>query len=567
MLKSLLIKNFAIIRELFIEFDPTLNILIGETGAGKSIIIDSLSILLGDRASTSFIRQGEKRSIIEGIFLLPDDHPIINILQELEIEIFPELIIRREITTNNVSRNFVNDTPIPLNNLKKIGEMLVDFHGQYEHQSLLLPENHIAILDAYANNFIELQNYQEHYRKLKELVKRYNDLIKQEIDFEAKQKQKQEQLEEIKKVNPLQDEDVILENELRKLENSEAIFSNLKEIGDILFREENSLYEQFVQIDKKLQNLVKFDKSFEVYSGEINNTIPVVKEIINFTNDYIQNFIFDPKRIEEINQRLFELQNFKRKYGSIDDSLKLKIELEQELSESNSYKNLLDNLGAEIGSIRIELGKIAKTLSSKRSKASKVFKKDIESILKELGFNHIEFENNIEQIESDKNDELRLEIDGKYYKTFIDGIDNVEFYISTNKGETPKPLRKIASGGEMSRIMLALKRMGADNRNMPILVFDEIDAGVSGKIAEKVGKQMSKLSEKHQIIAITHSPQIAAKGKKVIYIDKTVQGDRTEAIAKELNESEMIYEIAKLLSGEKITESAIATAKELRLTL
>ena len=567
MLKSLLIKNFAIIRELFIEFDPTLNILIGETGAGKSIIIDSLSILLGDRASTSFIRQGEKRSIIEGIFLLPDDHPIINILQELEIEIFPELIIRREITTNNVSRNFVNDTPIPLNNLKKIGEMLVDFHGQYEHQSLLLPENHIAILDAYANNFIELQNYQEHYRKLKELVKRYNDLIKQEIDFEAKQKQKQEQLEEINKVNPLQDEDVILENELRKLENSEAIFSNLKEIGDILFREENSLYEQFVQIDKKLQNLVKFDKSFEVYSGEINNTIPVVKEIINFTNDYIQNFIFDPKRIEEINQRLFELQNFKRKYGSIDESLKLKIELEQELSESNSYKNLLENLEAEIGSIRIELGKIAKTLSSKRSKASKVFKKDIESILKELGFNHIEFENKIEQIESDKNDELRLEIDGKYYKTFIDGIDNVEFYISTNKGETPKPLRKIASGGEMSRIMLALKRMGADNRNMPILVFDEIDAGVSGKIAEKVGKQMSKLSEKHQIIAITHSPQIAAKGKKVIYIDKTVQGDRTEAIAKELNESEMIYEIAKLLSGEKITESAIATAKELRLTL
>ncbi|MEN6511746.1 MAG: DNA repair protein RecN [Chloroherpetonaceae bacterium] len=567
MLKSLLIKNFAIIRELFIEFDPTLNILIGETGAGKSIIIDSLSILLGDRASASFIRQGEKRSIIEGIFLLPDDHPIINILQELEIEIFPELIIRREITTNNVSRNFVNDTPIPLTNLKKIGEMLVDFHGQYEHQSLLLPENHIAILDAYANNFIELQNYQEHYRKLKELVKRYNDLIKQEIDFEAKQKQKQEQLEEINKVNPLQDEDVILENELRKLENSEAIFSNLKEIGDILFREENSLYEQFVQIDKKLQNLVKFDKSFEVYSEEINNTIPVVKEIINFTNDYIQNFIFDPKRIEEINQRLFELQNFKRKYGSIDESLKLKIELEQELSESNSYKNLLENLGAEIGSIRIELGKIAKTLSSKRSKASKVFKKDIESILKELGFNHIEFENKIEQIESDKNDELSLEIDGKYYKTFIDGIDNVEFYISTNKGETPKPLRKIASGGEMSRIMLALKRMGADNRNMPILVFDEIDAGVSGKIAEKVGKQMSKLSEKHQIIAITHSPQIAAKGKKVIYIDKTVQGDRTEAIAKELNESEMIYEIAKLLSGEKITESAIATAKELRLTL
>ncbi len=567
MLKSLLIKNFAIIRELFIEFDPTLNILIGETGAGKSIIIDSLSILLGDRASATFIRQGEKRSIIEGIFLLPDDHPIINILQELEIDVFPELIIRREITTNNVSRNFVNDTPIPLINLKKIGEMLVDFHGQYEHQSLLLPENHIAILDAYANNFLELQNYQEHYRKLKEFVKRYDDLIKQEIDFEAKQKQKQEQLEEIKKVNPLQDEDMILENELRKSENSEAIFSNLKEIGDILFREENSLYEQFVQIDKKLQNLVKFDKSFEVYSEEINNTIPVVKEIINFTNDYIQNFIFDPKRIEEINQRLFELQNFKRKYGSIDESLKLKIALEQELSESNSYKNLLENLSAEIGSIRIELGKIAKTLSSKRSKASKVFKKDIESILKELGFNHIEFENKIEQVESDKNDELALEIDGKYHKTFIDGIDNVEFYISTNKGETPKPLRKIASGGEMSRIMLALKRMGADNRNMPILVFDEIDAGVSGKIAEKVGKQMSKLSEKHQIIAITHSPQIAAKGKKVIYIDKTVQGDRTEAIAKELNESEMIYEIAKLLSGEKITESAIATAKELRLTL
>jgi len=565
MLKSLSIKNFAIIKEVFIEFDPTLNIIIGETGAGKSIIIDSLSILLGDRASTSYIRQGENRAIIEGVFILQEDNPIFDILKELDIEIYPELIIRREISSNNISRNFINDSPVQLSILKRIGDMLVDFHGQYEHQSLLLPENHINILNAYANVSEELQLYQTNYKELKGILKEYNALINQELELEAIQKLKQEQLSEIIKVNPAKDEDILLENELRKLENSEAIFSNLKEIDDILFREENSLYEQFIQVEKRLQNLAKIDKNFEVYSNEINQIIPTIKEVINFTNDYIQNFTYDPNRIEEINERLYELQNFKRKYGTIDEALELKEKLEQELLESNSYKNVLIDIENRIKNLKDELSKIAKVLSQKREEASINFKKQIEALLKEIGFNHIEFENRIEKQESDKKDELALEIDGKYYKTDNNGIDKVEFYISTNKGEAPKPLRRIASGGELSRIMLALKEMGAANRNMPILVFDEIDAGVSGRIAERVGQQMSILSQNHQIIAITHSPQITAKGKKVIYISKIENQDRTEAIATELNESESITEIARLLSGEKITESAIQAAKELRV--
>ena len=314
MLKSLSIKNFAIIKELSIEFDHTLNILIGETGAGKSIIIDSLSILLGDRASASLIREGESKAIIEGIFVLQEDNPIYNILNELEIEQYPELIIRREISNNNISRNFINDTPVQLSILKRIGDLLVDFHGQYEHQSLLLQENHIEILDSYTNLSDELNNYQEKYRKLKELTKRYNELKNQELQFEKTKKAMQDQLNDINKVNPALDEDVELENELRKLENSEAIFSNLKELSEILFREENSLYEQIIQIEKKLQNLERYDKSFEIHSEEISKTIPSIKELINYTNDYIQNFNYDPNRIEEINQRLYELQNFKRRY-------------------------------------------------------------------------------------------------------------------------------------------------------------------------------------------------------------------------------------------------------------
>lgn len=564
MLKSLLIKNFAIIKELSIEFDPSLNIIIGETGAGKSIIIDSLSILLGERASSSYIREGENKAIIEGVFLIEKNNPIFEILQELEIEIYPELIIRREIASNNISRNFINDTPLPLSNLKRIGDILVDFHGQYEHQSLLSAENHIGILDAFAQLFDDLDNYQKNYKKLKELIKVYNELRSKEREFEVKQKAKQEQLNEINKVNPTKNEDIELENELRKLENSEAIFSSLKEIGDILFREENSLYEQIVQVEKKLQNLSRFDNSFEIHLEEISKTIPSVKELINFTNDYIQDFNYDPNRIEAINQRLYELQNFKRKYGTIDEALSLKQKIEEELSESNSYRAILESYEMQISKARQELSGIAKILSEKRTKASKNLIKEIESILKELGFSHIEFENKIEKIASEKEDELALLIDGKYYKTNNEGVDKVEFYISTNKGESPKPLRKIASGGEMSRIMLALKQIGAANRNMPILVFDEIDAGVSGKIAERVGQQMKSLSQKHQIIAITHSPQITAKGAKVIYISKEVNQGRTEATAKELTESETIEEIAKLLSGENVSESAKSAANELR---
>jgi len=564
MLKSLLIKNFAIIKELSIEFDPSLNIIIGETGAGKSIIIDSLSILLGERASSSYIREGENKAIIEGVFLIEKNNPIFEILQELEIEIYPELIIRREIASNNISRNFINDTPLPLSNLKRIGDLLVDFHGQYEHQSLLSAENHIGILDAFAKLFDDLDNYKKNYIKLKELIKVYNELRSKEIEFEVKQRAKQEQLNEINKVNPTKNEDIELENELRKLENSEAIFSSLKEIGDILFREENSLYEQIVQVEKKLQNLARFDNSFEIHLEEISKTIPSVKELINFTNDYIQDFNYDPNRIEAINQRLYELQNFKRKYGTIDEALSLKQKIEEELSESNSYRTILESYEMQISKARQELSGIAKVLSEKRTKASKNLIKEIESILKELGFSHIEFENKIEKIASEKEDELALLIDGKYYKTNNEGVDKVEFYISTNKGESPKPLRKIASGGEMSRIMLALKQIGAANRNMPILVFDEIDAGVSGKIAERVGQQMKSLSQKHQIIAITHSPQITAKGTKVIYISKEVYQGRTEATAKELTESETIEEIAKLLSGENVSESAKSAANELR---
>lgn len=564
MLKSLLIKNFAIIKELSIEFDPSLNIIIGETGAGKSIIIDSLSILLGERASSSYIREGENKAIIEGVFLIEKNNPIFEILQELEIEIYPELIIRREIASNNISRNFINDTPLPLSNLKRIGDLLVDFHGQYEHQSLLSAENHIGILDAFAQLFDDLDNYQKNYKKLKELIKVYNELRSKEIEFEVKQKAKQEQLNEINKVNPTKNEDIELENELRKLENSEAIFSSLKEIGDILFREENSLYEQIVQVEKKLQNLARFDNSFEIHLEEISKTIPSVKELINFTNDYIQDFNYDPNRIEAINQRLYELQNFKRKYGTIDEAISLKQKIEEELSESNSYRAILESYEMQISKARQELSGIAKILSEKRTKASKNLIKEIESILKELGFSHIEFENKMEKIASEKEDELALLIDGKYYKTNNEGVDKVEFYISTNKGESPKPLRKIASGGEMSRIMLALKQIGAANRNMPILVFDEIDAGVSGKIAERVGQQMKSLSQKHQIIAITHSPQITAKGAKVIYISKEVNQGRTEATAKELTESETIEEIAKLLSGENVSESAKSAANELR---
>lgn len=572
MLKNLSIKNFAIIESIDIEFEKGLNILIGETGAGKSIIIDSLSILLGEKALTSFIREGSKKSIIEGTFEINLENPLWTLLKENDIDFFEnldknsdssQLIIRREISLNGNSRIFINDSPVQYNLLKTIGDLIIDFHGQFEHQSLIDSRNHLQILDAFSDNFKLLNAYRNKLSELKtqitlfEKFKKNQDLIKQELDTFS------QKLNEIENVNPKPNEDNELEKELQILVNSELIHTNLIELSEELLSEENSLYDRLTKINKKLEVLSKFDEKLVNYSNELFAQLPFFKDLSNSVKDYLNSLNFEPKRIEEINQRLYKLIQLKKKYGSIHEILEYKEEL---ITQIESLKNIETSEAKFRDSITIlknECAKYAIKLSESRNKQIFEFENNLKKILVELGFTFIDFKVNLIPNLANKTSEYSYIYMNNNLDFSENGFESCEFLISTNAGEKPKELSRIASGGELSRIMLSLKTLGATDKNLPILVFDEIDSGVSGRIAQKVGQLMINFSKFHQIICITHTPQVAAAGNCIISIEKKEDNDRTISLSRKLNEEQKVYEIAKFLSGISVSASAINSANEL----
>lgn len=556
MLATLYIKNFAIIKEINLEFDQHLNIIVGETGAGKSIILDALQILLGDKASPSVIRQGESKSIIEGIFKLPSSHPVWTFLKENDLcdnemhaTDFIELIIRREINLNSSSRNFVNDTPIQLNILKQIGDFLIDFHGQYEHQYLLNPKNHITIVDAFCNNLNILDQYRQEYKKLLNLQDHLEKVLQDSEKFTQTIKNKTEDLEFINKIDPKLDEDKILVDELKIIENSEQLFNLYSEITNLLFENENSIINQLGIIQKRFTQISRYNPKVETYLDDLSNIFSILNEIKNHTINTLHTLDFQPNRIEEINQRLFQLQSLTRKYGSISEILEYRKQLQEELQAVEDYSSLIKKIKEEIAYQQSIVINLAKELSNNRRKIKKIFKQEIENLLKNLGFSYINFE---------------VEINTNEAQITSNGIDKVEFFISTNKGENPRPLASVASGGETSRIMLALKSMAAKDSNLPILVFDEIDIGVSGSTSHKIAEQMKKLSRNHQIIAITHSPQVTSAGDAVFAVEKYESDGRTVTTAKRLNESEIISEISKFLASTVVSDIALENARQLR---
>lgn len=558
MLSNLFIKNFAIIEEIELKFNPHLNILIGETGAGKSIIIDALQILLGEKASPSLIRQGASKSIIEGIFLLPFEHPVWEFVKDNEIDIIEhskenyQMIIRREINLNSSTRNFINDSPVQLNILKIIGDYLVDFHGQYSHQLLLNPKKHIDILDSFSGNNDLLIQYQIEYKKLQKLQAEYKKFLENKEDYYRNIQTKLDDLRLINLVNPKPNEDVELLEELKIIENSELLFNYYTEIAQIVYDSENSLLNQLSVLNKKMDQISKYNSQIQTHQNDISEFEPILKELKNHIVDFLETINYNPERIEEINQRLFNIRNLIRKFGKIEDILNYKLQLEQELQQEIDYKTIQQELELELKNQQQITEKLAEDLHQRRIHSKSKFEKEITELLSKLGFNFIQFVININT--------TRQNFTAK-------GFDVVEFLISTNKGEEPKPLANIASGGETSRIMLALKSMVANDLNLPILVFDEIDIGVSGAVAHKIALQMKRLSQNHQIIAITHSPQITAAADQVISVQKVEKSNRTLTSTKLLDEEQIVIEIAKFLSNSEITDIAIQNAKELRQSI
>lgn len=564
MLKSLYIKDYALIDLIEINFSKGLNIITGETGAGKSILIDALSLLLGERASSEVVRKGAEKSIVEGIFEVGKNNNIEKLCKENEIDFSDELIVRREISLKGTNRCFLNDSPVSLSLIKEIGDLLVDLHGQHEHQSLLRVETHIDFLDQVADVEKLLAQYHDEYRRINLLHSELKSLKENESFLKEKKELYAFQINEIDNVNPQLDEDEKLEDELNILENSERLLIIANEIYDSIYESENSVIDATGLIKNKLLEIIQIDKSLESTFTNLESAIVFLNEVASSIRSYKDKINLDPERLEEIRERIGSLTLLKKKYGG---SLKAVIEhrdkIGKEFELAENYSERISQIELLIDKSRIKLGEIAKQLSLQRNLAAKKIKKEIESTLKLLGIPDSRFEVKIKnQIEENSLSHFIL-IDGKKYQYNEKGFDFVEFFISTNIGEDIKPLVKVASGGEISRIMLALKSVLAKSDKLPILIFDEIDTGVSGRVAQKVGQVLHELASNHQIIAITHLPQIAGLADTHFAVEKNKINERVVSKIKLLNEGERVKEIAKLISGEVITETAIQSAKEL----
>ncbi len=564
MLKTLLIKDYALIENIEVEFGKGLNIITGETGAGKSILIDAMGLLLGERASTEVVRKGSEKSVVEGFFDVTCNKKVQQLLTANEIEFNSELIVRREISLKGTNRCFLNDTPVSLNLIKETGDLLVDLHGQHEHQSLLRAETHIEMLDEFANLETQLNEFRSASRQLSALSKELRELVQKENLLKEKRELFEYQIKEIDAVSPQEGEEEKLSDELKILENSEKLLSLTNDIYNAVYENEKSIQEQIADVKNKILELSKIDKSFNENLNEVDSILASLVDISSFMRSYKDRIDIDPNRLEEIRERLGALILLKKKYGGSLKSVlehREKIGAEFELAENLSLKT--SQLEKRIDDSRKACGLLAKKLSQERKIVSNKIKKEIEDALKYLGIADSVFKVKLENEIVSNASENFIIVDGKNYKFNEYGFDNIEFFISTNTGEDPKPLVKVASGGEVSRIMLGLKSILAKSDKLPILIFDEIDTGVSGRIAQKVGQVLKSLASYHQIIAITHLPQIAGLCDFHYAVEKKKAGDRVVSSIRILKGEERIKEVAKLMSGEKVTEATLNGAREL----
>lgn len=553
--------------ELELEFGTGLNIITGETGAGKSIIIDALNLILGERATAEEVRSGADKAIVEGVFTVSGNKKVQRLLEDAGIECLDEIIVRREVNQKGQSRAFANDTPIPISQLKLLGDFLVDLHGQHEHQSLLRPETHIDLLDDFGGLDNLIKDFRESYNGLNSKLSELKDLISKRDALKEKRELYSFQIKEIDEINPQPDEIDKLESELKVLENAEKLYEATTKLYEILYDSETSIHDRLVVVRNQLEDLSHIDKSFEAIREESENAKAVVEEITRFVQSYSSRIDFNPQRLEEIRERLGVLAMFKKKYGgSLKAAIEYREKIGREFALAENFDEEIQKLGANVETARAKVSEIAERLSTKRREVAERVTKTIVGILSEIGIEKSKFE--IEIINREyKAEDGRLKplakLGKNFYETSDKGFDFVEFFISTNVGEEPRPLARVASGGEISRIMLALKTILAKSDRLPLLVFDEIDTGISGRIAAKVGKSLKNLSGFHQIIAITHLPQIAGMADAHFSVEKVVKGKRAVTQVSKLSEEERVLEVAKLLSGDDVTQASISGAKEL----
>ena len=564
MLTTLSIKNYALIEELAVEFERGLNIITGETGAGKSIIIDALSLILGERADSGAVRKGADRAVVEGVFAVADNRKLKALLAENEIEWQDEMIARREVSAKGQSRSFINDSPVTTAFLKQVGDLIVDLHGQHDHQSLLRPETHVELLDDFGGLNGLVGEFGEAYRKTTQTIHELLELKAKERQLMERRTLYEFQINEIDAVAPQPGEEEKLETELTILENSERLYSATERLYQMLYEGDNAVHDQLVLVRNELESLAGIDKEFEEPKQEASSATAIIGELAKFIQGYNSKIEFNPERLEEIRNRLGTLTLLKKKYGgSLETLLRHRETIGREVELANNFQTEIASLQKRLDGERRTASAIAERLSSKREEIAKKVNKAIVQALTTLGIPNAEFDTRITQQQIAHDDHAVVKLGKECYAATSRGMDLVEFYVSTNVGEDLKPLVKVASGGEISRIMLALKMTLAKTDRLPLLIFDEIDVGVSGRIAQAVGHNMKKLSQFHQVIAITHLPQIAGQADTHYVVEKVEDGKRSFTRMRKLDDGERVEEVAKLMSGAEVTQRGMETAREL----
>jgi DNA repair protein RecN (Recombination protein N) len=555
MLSFLKIKNIALIDELNLEFSSGLNLLTGETGSGKSIIVDSLSALTGERITSEIIKNGETEARIEGLFNIKLSEDLKEICNESGLEIDEEMIVRREISATGKNRIFINNQLVTQNFLRRIGNFLVDIHGQGEQATLFNQATHLEILDEYA----ELEDLREKVgEKYAEFAKIENDLKSLQND-EAQKLQLLDilrfQVDEIKAVNPQLLEDEQLEEEKRRLNNVEKLSTLSDESYALLYENEEATLTTLEKVIRRINELTEFETTFQDYGEALQTAQATLEDLAISVRDFRGSLEFSPERLDEIENRLAEISRLKRKYGgTIETVLEHLKDSEGRLSRIEDASLTEQELRKKLEKAKVEYVIIARRIHEKRVQFAKQFEKKVEENLKAVQLEKARFE---VRIDADENDD----------KSFTaKGYDFVEFYFSANVGEIVKPIAKVASGGETSRLMLILNTTTKLTENGKTMVFDEIDTGIGGRVAEAVGLKLKELSKNQQVLCVTHQPQVASLAKHHFVVFKEIIGNKTKVSIKELDENEKVEEIARMLAGEKITESARTHAREMIAT-
>ncbi|EQB63552.1 MAG: DNA repair protein RecN [candidate division Zixibacteria bacterium RBG-1] len=562
MLKTLRIKDYAIIENLEIDFSPGLNILTGSTGTGKSILIGALSLVLGEKADSDLIRTGASQSMVEAIFEVNKKSPLFFFLQNESL--FSEensLIVRREISRKAGSKNFVNDKTVSLSTLKSVGDFLVDLHGQHQHQSLLDHKKHIDFLDNFGNYTNLLNSVRKTWLDLKGKNEELKNLKEQEKIAQDKRELYSFQLAEIEKTNLQVGEEAKLVQEKSVLENVEKISKSVGTILDNLQESEDSVLRRLAIAQKELNSATSWDKSLKEQQELLENSYIQIKELTRHFDNYKDKLEYDPEKLNQIRERMDLLIKLKKKYGkSPEELIAYAEEIKKSLNLLENRSEVMERLEKEITKAKEVLKENCLKLSTARKKKALELQKRISQELTFLGMEKTRFEI---QMNYQEDENGLIQLDKKKYKVDEKGLDQIEFRISPNIGEELKPLAKIASGGEISRVMLALKSALAEADNVSTLIFDEIDSGIGGEVAHKVGKKLKELSKSHQVLAITHLQQIASVADQHYQVFKEVKGERTLTKIKKLSREERVAEIARMLSGKKVTQLAEKQASQL----